>query len=78
MLFEAKIVYLNAWNGGVSGRITFQDTDPNQPFIYPLTQDSVEELFSRIQRGAIAIHPDGFDVTLTWVKKGTEVFAELV
>jgi hypothetical protein len=76
MRFEAKIKYHFATRGCSSAHVIFQDTDPATPYWYIMSGAELQIFFKGLQAGLIAMHPDGFDVRLTFIKKGTQVFAK--
>ncbi len=76
MIFEARIRYLTATRGCSSAHVIFQDTDPATPYWYITSGAELQLFFKGLQAGLIPMHPDGFDVRLTFIKKGTQVFAK--
>lgn len=74
--FSARIQYVWAGRGCSSAHVTFRDNDPAAPYSYVMAGSELGEFFKGVHAGLIPMHPDGFDVRLTFIKKGTQVFAK--
>ena len=76
--FSARIKYSYACRGSSCALITFEDTEPGNPYVYFMSTHELGELFRGITTGQIKAGPDGMDVRLTFVKKGSAVFTRPV
>lgn len=76
--FSAHIKYSYACRGSSCALITFEDTEPGKPHVYFMSTHELGELFRGIATGQIKAGPDGMDVRLTFVKKGSAVFVRPV
>jgi len=73
--FNARIKFAWAESGRACAHIVFRDADPATPYLYIMAGDELGEFFRGVNLGIIPVHPDGFDVRMTFVKKGTQLFA---
>ena len=78
IMFQARIRYAYAQCGRSCAHVVFMDVNPAQPYQYIMTGESMEELFKRLHAGKLVAFPDGFDVRMTFIKKGTQLFAKLI
>ena len=76
--FSARIKYRYACRGSSCALITFEDTEPGKPHVYFMSTHELGELFRGITTGQIKAGPDGMDVRLTFVKKGSALFTQPV
>jgi hypothetical protein len=72
--FSARIKFVWAARGCACAHIVFRDNDPATPYLYTVSGDDLGEFFTGVTSGGIPTHSDGFDVRLTFVKKGTQLF----
>ena len=56
----------------------FEDTEPGKPYIYKMSSPELGELFRGVQTGQFPVSAEGIDVRLTFIKKGSAVFARPV
>lgn len=73
--FDARIHFVYASRGCSSAHVIFHDNDKDHPYVYIMAGDDLQKFFQGLHSGKIPMHPDGFDVRLTFVKRGTQVFA---
>ncbi len=76
--FSARVHFAHATPGCSCAHIAFRDNNPVFPYIYIMGGDDLKEFFHGITTGLIRVHSDGFDVRLTWVKRGTQLFVRPV
>ena len=76
--FSAHIKYSYACRGRSCALIAFEDTEPGKPYVYFMSTHELGELFRGIATGQINVGPNGMDVRLTFVKKGSAVFVRPV
>lgn len=74
--FDVRMHYAGTDRGCSRAHVYFQDNDASLPYIYTFSADELREFFRGLNSGRIPVHPDGFDVRLTFVKKGTQIFAK--
>jgi hypothetical protein len=74
--FDARISFYRARPARNCAHVIFTDTTPNQPYHYIMSNDELQLFLNGVKAGKIPINPDGFDVRLTFVKKGTQLFAK--
>lgn len=73
--FSARIRYSYACKGSSCAVAFFEDTEPGKPYIYKMSSPELGELFRGIQTGEFPVSAEGIDVRLTFIKKGSAVFA---
>jgi len=73
--FSARIRYSYACKGSSCAVAFFEDTEPGKPYIYKMSSEELGDLFRGIQTGQFPVNADGIDVRLTFIKKGSAVFA---
>jgi len=76
--FSARIRFSYAAKGSSCAVALFEDTEPDQPYIYRMSSPELVELFRGIQTGQFPFSAKGIDVRLTFVKKGPAVFVRPV
>src|ERR1035441_10478769 len=73
--FSARIRYSYACKGSSCAVAFFEDTELGKPYIYKMSSSELGELFRGIQTGEFPVSAEGTDVRLTFIKKGSAVFA---
>ena len=73
--FCARIRFSYAGKGSSCAVAVFEDTEPGKPYIYRMSSPELGELFRGIQIGQFPVNAAGIDVRLTFIKKGSAVFA---
>jgi hypothetical protein len=73
--FSARIRYSYACKGSSCAVAFFEDTEPGKPYIYKMSSDELGDLFRGIQTGQFPVSAEGIEVRLTFIKKGSAVFA---
>jgi len=76
--FSARIRYSYACKGSSCAVAFFEDTEPGKPYIYKMSSPELGELFRGVQTGQFPVSAEGIDVRLTFIKKGSAVFARPV
>ena len=76
--FSARIRYSYACTGSSCAVAVFEDTEPGKPYIYKMSSPELGELFRGVQTGQFPVSAEGIDVRLTFIKKGSAVFARPV
>ena len=76
--FSARIRYSYACKGSSCAVAFFEDTEPGKPYIYKMSSPELGELFRGVQTGQFPVSAVGIDVRLTFIKKGSAVFARPV
>jgi len=56
--------------------LTFRDKDPAAPYSCVMAGSELREFYKGLHASLIPMHPDGFDVRLTFVIKAIQVFAK--
>ena len=73
--FSSRIRYSYACKGSSCAVAFFEDTELGKPYIYKMSSPELGELFRGIQTGEFPVSAEGIDVRLTFIKKGSAVFA---
>jgi hypothetical protein len=73
-----RIRYSYACTGRSCAVAVFEDTEPGKPYIYKMSSPELGELFRGVQTGQFPVSAEGIDVRLTFIKKGSAVFARPV
>lgn len=73
--FSARIPFSYACTGSSCAVAVFEDTEPGKPYIYKMSSPELGELFRGVQTGQFPVSAEGIDVRLTFIKKGSAVFA---
>lgn len=76
--FCARIRFSYSARGSSCAVALFEDTESGKPYIYRMSSPELVELFRGIQTGQFPVSAEGMDVRLTFVKKGSAVFARPV